>query len=134
MNLFYLERSKEELNIAYAILNQLNDDSIVHFLNHLMKSMGFMADYMNDRHVDLYNELPNARVAVNEKVGKDFFETYFYLSSMSMKEFRVLNDSSILVNGRETSGSNTMFMKTLAAKVTDYFNKVYSLTEQGLIN
>lgn len=133
MKLFYMQRGKEEIDAAMCMLPILSDVSIPFLIKHLIKGMGFISDFMNNKHVDLFTELPLARTIIDSKLGKDFLETYYYLNSLTRKEFRVLNKSNIIINGRKIENVDFDFFKNLTFKIVKYFNTVYNLTENGLI-
>ena len=133
MNLFYLKRGKEELNMALQLFSNLNDSTIVKLVEHLVKGMDFMIDYLNDKHTELISDIVPARIIIENVLDKDFLETYFYLNSLKNKSLKVLKPSSILVDGKKIEHYSTDEFKMLMDKVVSYFNTVYEKTENGSV-
>lgn len=132
MNIEYLERGKEEIDLANTILKQINDKNVVSLIDHLVKSMGFISDFLNNRHVEFETELAVIKEFMDENMGKEFLEMYFYLLSLKKKDFRVLNSSQIIISGRNTENVDKNFFKNLTKKVIAFFNNAYELAEQGV--
>ncbi|VVB75379.1 Uncharacterised protein [Candidatus Tiddalikarchaeum anstoanum] len=133
MNLSYLKMSKEEIDLAYNLLDGLNDNNILPLIQHLLKSMGFMTDYLNDGHVDLTFELPKVKGLLDEKLDKDFLEIYYYLDTLSRKEFHIFDNTHIVISGRNIEKVDKGFFSDLTYKIAEYFNTVYELTENSAI-
>jgi hypothetical protein len=132
MNLFYLKRSKEELNKARILFDDFNNKTIHIIINHLIKSMDFIVDYLNKEHVD-FLDLCKFKNKLNEVMGKDFLETYYYLNNLKNKSIRVLNPGNILIDGKRIEHVSKKHFHKLILKTIDYFNTVYEKTENGRI-
>ena len=57
MNFFYMQRGKEEILVAKDLFKKLSDVTAPKMLGHLIKSMDFIVDFLNDKHVDLSFDL-----------------------------------------------------------------------------
>lgn len=133
MNLFYLKRGKEELNVAREFLNNLNDATVLQLINHLTKGMEFMIDFINNNHVEFAVNLQSLKVLVMKFFDEEFIDTYFYLNNLKNRTIRVLNNSNILISGKSVNHVSREHFEELTLKVVNYFNKLYDKTESGLI-
>ncbi|PIU61898.1 hypothetical protein COS83_03320 [archaeon CG07_land_8_20_14_0_80_38_8] len=133
MNLFYLKRGKEEIMLSHELLNNFNDDKAMKLVTHLSKSMNFMIDFMNNKHVEMPLEFAETREKVKEVMGDDFIDTLFYLNSLNNNSIRVLNSSNILINTKIINQVDKSHFENLVSQVINYFNNLYEKTEQGLM-
>ncbi|MBN1923438.1 MAG: hypothetical protein JW791_01605 [Nanoarchaeota archaeon] len=132
MKLFYLKQGKDELLIAKELLNNFNEQSAVKLVEHLRKGMDFMIDFINNKHTDLSLEITNIKPLINEFIGKEFFETYYYLNNLSNKSINIMNNSKILIRGKSVDHVNKKLFRDLLNNVINYFNTIYEKAEKGL--
>lgn len=133
MNLFYLKRSKEELRIAKEFLNNLNDDTIFKLITHLTKGMEFIVDFINNAHVEFAYNLNSLKSRVENVIGEEFVDTYFYLNNLKNKNIKVLNNKNILISGKRVEHVNQSHFKEITFKIINYFNNLYDKTESGKV-
>ena len=130
MNIFFIQRSKEEYERASIIINKINNNNVKNFITHLVKSMEFLSDGIIGEQIDMFdiNMLMNGVIGV---VGNDFLEFYFYLFNLLRKDFNFISNTNIIVAGRKDHfklGVDDFHDYLL--KVRNYFNKAYDFLER----
>jgi hypothetical protein len=131
IELEYLKRSKEEIGEFVELFNSFGEKTFYSIINHMQKSMLFMADSLAGRHIDLLTEYPFIKEKIFPFFGNSFFETYFLLNNMANKEIKILSNDRIIVTGKQPYNLNKDYFKELAAINIGYFNALYSRVENN---
>ncbi len=122
--IFYFIRGKEELDIAVELFNVLNNNNFSNFVDHMLKSMDFLVDFINMKHVDLVENINEQNDRLALVFGPNFVEDYFYIFNMRNKKAKVLGDKIIMYGKKEFKMTKNDF-RNLLERIVHYFNRVY---------
>ncbi len=128
---FYFIRGKEELDVAVDLFNLLNNNNFSNFVDHLFRSMNFLIDFVNAKHIDFVENISGLSDRLRSVFGDSFVEDYFYLFNMKNKEAKILGDKIIIYGKKEFKMRKDDF-KQILERVVNYFNKVYEIAVDKL--
>lgn len=131
IDLLYLKLSKEELLKAIHLYNNLSQENIYNMLIYIQRSMLFLIDSAHNRHVDIFFELHFLKSKAEKIFGNDFFENYFLITKLLRKDIKFLSKNKIIISGKSSNNTDSLFFKELLSKSINYFNKLYEAVENN---